>query len=130
MKKTLYIDGKKVEMRASALVPRLYRYQFGRDIISDMNKLKKAYDRAMNLPENATEEQKQDAQLNAFDLTIFENVAYTMAKHADESIPDTPEEWLEGFNMFSIYEVLPEILKLWNLSQKQTSKPKKKQGRQ
>lgn len=130
MKKTLYIDGKKVEMRASALIPRLYRYQFGRDIISDMNKLKKAYDKALNLPENATEEQKKDAQLNAFDLTIFENVAYTMAKHADGSIPDTPEEWLEEFNMFSIYEIMPEILKLWNVSQKQTSKPKKKQGRQ
>lgn len=117
-------------MRASALTPRLYRFQFGRDIISDMNKLKKAYDKAMKLPEDATEEEKNDAQLSAFDLTLFENIAYTMAKHADQSIPDTPEEWLEGFNMFSIYEVMPEILKLWNISQRQTSKPKKKRGKQ
>lgn len=130
MKKILYIDGKKVELRASALIPRLYRFQFGRDIISDMNQLKKAYDKALNLPEDATEEQIRDAQLSAVDLTIFENVAYTMAKHADPSIPDSPEEWLEGFQMFSIYEVMPEILKLWNISNQQTSKSKKKSGRQ
>lgn len=130
MKKILHIDGKKVEMRASALIPRLYRFQFGRDIIRDMNQLKKAYDKALSLPENATEEQIRDAQLSAIDLTIFENMAYIMAKHADPSIPDSPEEWLEGFHVFSIYEVMPEIIKLWNLSQKQTAKPKKKQGKQ
>jgi len=25
-----------------------------------------------------------------------------MAKHADANIPDTPEEWLDRFNTFSI----------------------------
>ena len=39
-----------------------------------------------------------------------------MAKHADPSIPDTPEEWLDGFNAFSIYQVLPQIIELWGLS--------------
>ena len=47
------------------------------------------------------------------DLEIFENVAYIMAFHADPSIPKTIDEWLEQFDMFSIYEVLPEILELW-----------------
>ena len=46
------------------------------------------------------------------DLEIFENVAYIMAFHADPSIPKTIDEWLEQFEMFSIYEVLPEILNL------------------
>ena len=41
------------------------------------------------------------------------NIAYVMAKHADPSIPDTPEEWLDGFNTFSIYQVLPQIIELW-----------------
>ena len=36
-----------------------------------------------------------------------------MAFHADPSIPGTIDEWLEQFEMFSIYEVLPEILQLW-----------------
>ena len=36
-----------------------------------------------------------------------------MAFHADPSIPKTIDEWLDQFDMFSIYEVLPEILSLW-----------------
>ena len=47
------------------------------------------------------------------DLEIFENVAYVMALHADPNIPESIDEWLEQFEMFSIYEVLPEILILW-----------------
>lgn len=126
MEKILQIDGKDVRMRASALIPRLYRFRFGRDIIKDMLTLKKAYDKVKELPDDATEEEKQDAQLSVLDLTIFENVAYIMAKHANPDVPDTPDEWLEEFETFSIYEVMPEILELWNLNQKTTSSPKKK----
>ena len=129
MEKRIKIDGKEIRMRASALIPRLYRCKFGRDIIKDINIRKKAYDKTQNLPEDATEEQKRDAQLSALDLTIFENVAYVMAKHADNTIPETPEEWLDSFEMFSIYEVLPEILEMWKFSQKTTAIPKKKQGK-
>ena len=126
MEKTLVIDGKEVKMRASALIPRLYRFKFGRDIIKDMLTLKKAYDKVKELPENATEEEKQNAQLSVLDLTIFENVAFIMAKHANPEVPDTPDEWLDGFETFSIYEVMPQILELWNMNQKTTSEPKKK----
>ena len=45
-------------------------------------------------------------------LQKFENIAYIMAKHADPGIPDTPEEWLDEFNTFSIYQVLPKIIEL------------------
>ena len=31
-------------------------------------------------------------------------------------IPATIEEWLDEFEMFSIYEVLPEILELWGMN--------------
>ncbi len=48
---------------------------------------------------------------------MFENIAYIMAKHAEpQAVPDTPEEWLDGFNTFSIYQVLPEIIELWGLN--------------
>lgn len=47
------------------------------------------------------------------DLEIFENIASIMALHADPSIPGTIDDWLDQFEMFSIYEVLPEILELW-----------------
>ncbi len=126
MEKIINIGGKEVKMRASALIPRLYRFRFGRDIIRDMTTLKKAFNKKNELPEDATEEQKQDAALSEMNLMIFENVAYIMAKHADPSIPDDPNEWLDGFEMFSIYEIFPEILQMWNLNNETTSKPKKK----
>ena len=56
---------------------------------------------------------------------MFENIAYTMAKHADPAIPDDVEEWLDGFNMFSIYQVLPELIKLWGLNVKTDAEAKK-----
>ena len=57
---------------------------------------------------------------------MFENVAYIMAKHADPDIPNDPDEWLEQFDTFSIYQVLPEILKLWHLDNLTTIESKKK----
>lgn len=128
MEKVVKVDGKEVRMRASALIPRLYRIKFGRDMIADMRQLQKAYNRAANLPKEATEEEKQDAQLSVLDLTIFENVAYMMAKHADkDNVPDTAEEWLDSLDgVFSVYEVLPHILELWHLTNQTTSVPAKK----
>lgn len=125
MEKTIIVGDKELKMRASALTPRLYRFRFGRDIIQDINQLKKSFKRVNELPEDATEEERNDAQLSALDLTIFENVAYIMSKHADNNQPDDPDEWLEQFDMFSIYQVLPQILTLWNLSTATTSVPKK-----
>jgi hypothetical protein len=54
-----------------------------------------------------------DGSFEIEDLEIFENVAYIMAFHADNTIPNSIDEWLDQFEMFSIYEVLPEILELW-----------------
>lgn len=126
MDKIITIDGKKVGFRATALTPRLYRHKVGRDIIRDLNQLRKSYNKAAKLSENATEEERQDAQLSILDLEIFENVAHIMARQYDPSTPGTPEEWLDDFKFFSIYEILPQILELWDLNQKTTSKPKKK----
>lgn len=57
------------------------------------------------------------AQLNLFSLEMFENIAYIMAKHAHpDQVPDTPDEWLENFNTFSIYQILPQLIELWGLN--------------
>ena len=50
---------------------------------------------------------EESSNLDMFSLEVFENIAFIMAKHADPSIPDTPEEWLDNFNTLSIYQVLP-----------------------
>ena len=63
--------------------------------------------------------------LDLFSLELFENIAFIMAKHADPSIPDTPEEWLDGFGTFSIYQVLPQLIELWGLNVKTDVEAKK-----
>ena len=103
LEKTVVISGREVKFRSSATVPRLYRIKFKRDIFKDLAKLEKSY-------KGKTEEGEE---LQIEDLEIFENVAYIMAYHANHSIPGTIDEWLDQFEMFSIYEVLPEILELW-----------------
>ena len=104
--KKIEIDGKEVLFRASAAIPRLYRIKFRRDIYKDLAQLEKAVD------ENVAD----GSMLDTFSLELFEIIAFVMAKHADPNIPDTPEEWLEEFNTFSIYQVLPQIIELWGLN--------------
>lgn len=107
-----------IPMRSSALIPRLYRVKFGRDIMRDMMRLQKNMHAAQDNP---------DVDLDAADLTIFEDVAWIMAKHADPNVPGDPDEWLGGLpGVLSIYEALPEILALWSENLKTTSVPRKK----
>ena len=113
--KTINIDGQEVTFRASAAVPRLYRVKFHRDIYKDLSALQKS------LGEN----DENASRLDSFSLEMFENISFIMAKHADPSIPNTPEEWLERFNTFSIYQVLPEIIDLWGLNVKADVEAKK-----
>ena len=117
MDREVIIDGKQVKFRATARTPRLYRAIIGRDMIQDMNKLMKAYER----------KQKNEDDLDVIDLQIFEDVAYIMARHANPEMTEkTADEWLDTFDMFSIYEVLPHILELWAVNTGQTSTAKKK----
>ena len=116
MVKTIIIDGKAVAFKATAAVPRLYRIKFKRDIIQDLNDLKGKYIKAVNGEET----------FEIPDLEIFENAAYIMAKHADNNIPSSPEEWLEGFETFSIYEILPEVIGLWVDNEVSLAESKKK----
>lgn len=104
--KNIEIDGKNVMFRASAAIPRMYRVRFHRDIYRDLRSLEKAV-------KGGGEE---NSNIDLLSLEIFENIAYIMAKHADNTIPDTVEEWLDGFNTFSIYRILPSIIELWGLN--------------
>lgn len=104
--KKIEIDGKEVAFKASAAIPRIYRLKFQRDIYRDLRALEKSIG----------DGDSEDSNLDLFSLEMFENIAFVMAKHADPSIPDTPEEWLDGFNTFSIYQVLPKLIELWGLN--------------
>ncbi len=106
IKANIMIDGKQVPFRASAAIPRIYRIKFHRDIYKDLAQLEKA----------VGDGSPEQSNLDLLSLEMFENIAYIMAKHADANVPDSPEEWLDSFSTFSIYEILPEIIKLWGLN--------------
>ena len=117
IKKTIEIDGRSVNFKASAAIPRIYRIKFHRDIFRDLKALAKTVET----------EDEDDSGIDLFSLEMFENIAYLMAKHADgKSVPDTPEEWLDQFETFSIYQVLPEIISLWGLNMQTQVESKKK----
>ena len=123
MEKTIMIDGRELRLRASAAIPRLYRIKFRRDILQDMQTIKKAVEKSSR--ENAQDGgQMSSIPLEA--LELFENVSYLMAKHADPAVPSTVEEWLDGFETFSIYTVFPAIEELWMANVQQLSTPAKK----
>lgn len=128
--KNINIDGKEVPFAASAAIPRIYRIQFRRDIFKDMTKIEKSVKRSQNKQAREQEEGvTSESDIPIEDLEVFENVAFVMAKHAAKKkgleFPEDVYEWLDQFDTFSIYVILPEIVKLWNLNQ-QTQETAKK----
>ena len=118
--KKIDIDGVEVAFKASAAIPRIYRLKFSRDIYKDIAVLEKSID----------DSDPEASNLDTFSLELFENIAYIMAKHADANIPDTVEDWLDQFNTFSIYQVLPQLIELWGLNIKTDAEAKKNFARQ
>ena len=113
MERIITIDGRSVPFRATAAIPRLYRIKFGRDIQQAVEKA-----------------QAGEEPIPVKLLEVFENVAYLMARHADPDMEaHTVEDWLDGFDTFSIYEVFPELLELWRANNATLVESKKKRTR-
>lgn len=118
MIKEIEIDGRMVKFRATAAVPRLYRIKFRRDIMQDMREINEA------VQKSASGEGPIPPRL----LEVFENVSFIMARHADPEMKETTvEEWLDGFETFSIYTVFPELMELWSANNESIATVKKKQ---
>ena len=116
IQKNITIDGIDVPFKASAAVPRLYRLKFRRDIYQDFAALQKSVGKNT----------EKSSVLDIESLEVFENIAYIMAKHAaPENVPDNPDDFLEQFNTFSIYEILPQLIDLWGLNVETQVKSKK-----
>lgn len=126
MVKTIKIDGKDVLFAASAAIPRIYRVQFHRDIFKDMVKIEKSVKKSQD---SQKENKVPESDISIEDLEVFENVAFVMAKHAaqkkGQEFPENVYDWLDQFDTFSIYEILPEIVKLWNLNTQTQAEAKK-----
>ena len=113
MEKTLNIDGKTIKFKSSGATPRIYRMKFNRDIFADMQTLMDAV-------------AKSGGNLSTANLEVFENIAWVMAFQADKTIPSDADEWLDQFNVFSIYQILPELVGMWTDNTSQIEEPKKK----
>ena len=135
MKKTITLDGKIVQIEANALLPRLYRKEFGRDLMTDMRKLldsvrisAEALKKARKDPDGVAAELMADpASMDNIDLSVMENITYLMLRSAGEDVGESAEEWLESLeDSMAIYTAMPDVIEVWTASQKTTSKSKKK----
>lgn len=118
MEKIVKIGEQDVKFRSSAALPHIYRRKFHRDIFVDMDHLRK----------NAIKTPTGETQMDIESLEMFENLAWCLAKHADPEVPDDVEEWLEQFETFDIYNILPDLFGMWVNENVSTSKLKKKNG--
>lgn len=110
---------KEVKLRASAAVPRMYRVKFGRDIYKDLHALEKS----------VKDNDEEASALDSFSLELFENIAYVFNKLGDpQNVLDSVDEWLDQFETFSIYTVLPEIIDLWGLNVQSEAENRKNLG--
>lgn len=110
IERTIDIDGRQVNLKASAAVPRLYREKFYRDIFTDFSDVGKG--------DSAISENE-----------FFENVAYIMAKHAEpQRVPNDITTWLENFSFmaFAKISVKQTIMEMWSDNTTQTAESKKK----
>lgn len=110
MDKIIKIGGRDMTLRANALLPRKYRYAFGRDLITDMRELVDAHN--------------NNTELN---YELFENLTWLMLREGGNDVGKTPDDWLVTIDdMFEVYNVLPDVIELWSKNQITTAKPKKK----
>ncbi|MCQ2979628.1 MAG: hypothetical protein MJ245_07515 [Clostridia bacterium] len=101
MEKIINISGKEVKLASTAGTLHRYRMQFKRDLTKDIILL-----------ENTFKDIKtNNADFTAIDLELFENIAWSLAKTADSSIKPI-DEWLDQFETFDIYRVLPVIMEM------------------
>lgn len=137
MVKTIEIEGKSITFKASAFSPIQYNAIFpGHDFMKDMSVLETA-------AESMEKDENGDAVISVSTLPMevyeyFVKIAYLFAYQGlaptprptqeqiefREKYPD-PWEWIDTFDTFSIYQILPEIMELWNINEKQAAKAKK-----
>lgn len=122
METTIKIDGKDVRLKSTAAVPMLYRRQFNRDVLQDMQIVAKAMKDQKNSEKNPS---MKNMPLEA--LNMFERLAFIMAKHADPDMEaNTPEEWMAGFSTLSIYAIYPVVQAMWDGNLARLEEAKKK----
>lgn len=110
MERLIKIGDREVGFKATASTTKRYRQRFNRDMFKDV--------RSIHISEEG---------YSAEDLECLENMAYIMAWQYDNTIPADPDDWLDQFEMFDIYNALDEIIDLWGANEQELEQPKKKE---
>lgn len=113
MQRAINLEGQELTFASNALMPRLYRFHFGKDIMVELKKFGDAY--------------KKDP--NDLNYEVLENMAWLMLKlgSGPDVARETPEAWLATLESpMAVYELAPALMDLWAASQQTTAKPKKK----
>lgn len=112
MEKTIEIDNKRVSFKSTAATPLRYKAQFGKDFFVDIMKLSSL---------DGLNSKKIDLKkIDKLDFDVFYNIIWVLAKTADKKTPD-PITWLDGFEEFPLFDIIPELQDLI-LSSMQTKK--------
>lgn len=132
-------EGRSVNFKASAFSPIAYNRLFpGRDFLKDMNTLNEKSKKNKKKEKDASgEESSEEISFDMDDYMLFARISYLLAYQGLAPSPrETPEqreftqkypdamEWIDTFNTFSIYEILPEIMELWYKNDKTVSESK------
>ena len=134
MEKELLIGGRRCRLKSSAAIPRIYRQLFNSDLLVEIDEIYQYSSSRKRL--NKELEAKAASEGMEFEpvsenllpehITTLENLMYVMNKYGDPEQPDDIKSWLDQFDVFDVYNALPEVLKMWNEERKQTSRAKKK----
>lgn len=116
MIKTITIDGKEVQFKASASFPLVYKANFNVDILTIIMPL------IAELLDGLDDEAMKGSQLEltpstlagmlekvySLELVDIMNLIWTLAKCADSAIPE-PDKWYGDFDEFPIFDVAVEV---------------------
>lgn len=100
MEKTIEIDSKKICFKSTAATPLRYKSQFGKDFFVDIMKLSSL--------DGLNSKKINIEKIEKLDFEVFYNIIWVLAKTADKKIPD-PITWLDGFDEFPLFEIIPEL---------------------
>lgn len=100
MEKTIEIDNKKITFKSTAATPLRYKSQFGKDFFVDIMKLSSL--------DGLNSKKINIEKIEKLDFEVFYNIIWVLAKTANKKIPD-PITWLDGFDEFPLFEIIPEL---------------------
>lgn len=111
MRKTIIIDGKEVELKASAATLRRYKSWFNRDMLKDFGRVYRVYKEAEALADEVGDTVK--VEVSSEMLEIIQDITYVMARQANKDVPKNVDDWLDQFDRFEVDRIGQDVIMFW-----------------